>query len=345
MTRDQQIIRRAWDTGHFWAPSNPDGLAVKQADLPNLKITDPVVVAAIQSMTQLDAGQFARQTFKLHGREPVFDGVVGPATEALATSERCSIPDFAPPPGVQFLYDDPLLQKAVERMQRNATERSLGTGSWQGCHGVGNFHAANVLIDDSGLPSFLQASWLQVLRNTRAASAEVGLLLNFIKNGVDVLTLKPSVGNIQINLSFVSSSSGWIGLAILGQNETCTSSPIWCRFLNTYRGGSSDAAIITQWTTLVMHELGHNCGLNHTSGGVMNPSIVNGLPGRWVENDPSTKTLKGWFGGQPVPIPDGGPKDPPVPPPLSQAVRDAIQDAKLEYFAQQIRVINQKLGL
>lgn len=315
--------RTAWETGQFWDPSDEEGLLVKQSDLPKLKMSDPVVVRAMIRMSKIDMTRYTTHVLNAHGRLPDFDGELGPAMESfvLDSAARCPVPDFAPPAGVSFQYDDPDLQAVVERMQFNGIVQPVfGGGNWKGCHAVGDFHCATVGVNTGGLPGFLQPLLLTVLKNVQLAYAGIGLLFRFVQDGKDMLTGGSLGGIINTQMSFVSSSQGWIGLAIVGQGETCGST-IWCKFLATYKGGSSDAAIVQQWTTLIKHELGHNCGRGHTSGGVMNPSIVNGLPTEWASNDPSTSWLKQQFGGVAVPIPGGGNTPPPVPPPTSLEAR------------------------
>lgn len=348
----QFAIRVAWETGHFWSPENPEGRNIKQEDLKLLTPDDPVVVAAMLSMSRMDASRYTRHVLEKHGRTPHFDGQLGPAMMAMVNEYhgRCPIPDFVPPPGTSFLYTDPDLQEVVQRMQQDAASPAFGTGNWKGCHQVGQFHCATVGVNDALLPMFLRPLFVQVLKNVQRAYAGVGLLFLFIKNGQDILTGESFGGNINTEMSFVNNSDGWIGLAIVGQGETC-GSKIWCRFLNTYRGGDSDSSIVTQWTTLIKHELGHNCGRGHTNGGVMNPSIVNNLPVEWVQNDPSTQWLRGQFGGVPVPIPGGGdpkPPDPPSPPGSGSIVErqirelqvaNAVQDATISWLVTKVREI------
>lgn len=342
----QFAVRVAWETGHFWNPEVPEGLNVKQEDLPLLKPDDPVVVAAMISMSKMDASRYTKYVLDEHGRLPVFDGVIWPAIAAMVSEPngRCPIPDFVPPPGTSFAFDDPDLQLVVERMQLDSVMPAFGSGNWKGCHGVGQYHSASIKVDSSGLPSFLRDVFLTVLKNVRLAYANVGLLFRFVDQaGNDLVTGEAFSGTINSDMSFVNSSSGWIGLAIVGQGETC-GSKIWCKFLNTYRGGSDPAAVITQWTTLIKHELGHNCGRSHTNGGVMNPSIVNNLPTEWGPTDPSTSWLKGQFGGIPVPIPGGGPTPIPPSPPttVEQQIRDLqvkniVQDVTLDWCVRKLR--------
>lgn len=342
----QFAIRVAWETGHFWSPTNPEGQNVKQEDLALLKPDDPVVVAAIISMSRMEAARYTKHVLDQHGRQPQFGGEIGPAIESMVSEEngRCPVPDFAPPPGTSFLYEDPALQAVVERMQADAASPAFGSGNWKGCHQIGQFHCATVGVNTSGLPSFLQSVFLEVLKNVQRAYAGVGLLFRFLQNGKDMLTGEDIGANINTEMSFVNRSDGWIGLAIVGQGETC-GSKIWCRFLSTYKGGSDTASIVTQWTTLIKHELGHNCGRGHTTGGVMNPSIVNNLPTEWAPSDPSTTWLKGQFGGVPVPIPGGGPTPKPDPPTTTEQlirdlqVKNAVQDASINWLIAKVRAL------
>tara|TARA_R110000868_G_scaffold405071_1_gene683993 strand:- start:957 stop:1985 length:1029 start_codon:yes stop_codon:yes gene_type:complete len=329
----QKAIRLAWDLGHFWSFENE----VTQDKLHLLTPDDPVVVQAMISMARSNATVYTKAVLDNHGRGPQFDGEIGPAMIALMATHRCKVPDFAPPIGVSFAFEDPDLQAVVERMQSDSM-CAFGSGNWRGCHNVGEFHSASIGVNSAGLPSFLSPVFLTVLKNVQRAYAGVGLLFRFIQSGKDMLTGTSFSGQINSEMSFVSSSSGWIGLAIVGQGETC-GGKIWCKFLSTYKGGSDTASIVTQWTTLIKHELGHNCGRGHTNGGVMNPSIVNNLPTDWVANDPSTSWLKGQFGGVPVPISGGG--DDPKPPTgpktieqrmLDQEVANAVQQATLDWL-------------
>lgn len=301
----QFAIRTAWELGHFWSPSNPEGHTLSQSDLASLTVSDDVVVKALISLSKSSVGA--------DGKIREFQGPTSPEMKSILEESRCPVPDHAPPPGVDFQFEDPALQEICLKMQRDVAE-AVGSGSWPQCHGVGNFHCAAIKVNSAGIGSFLKPLFNTVLKNVRDAYAKIGLLFRFISmDGVDLLTGQPFSGNINSDMSFVQTSSGYIGIAIVGQNESC-SSKIWNRYLATYRGGQSDSEIVTQWSSLVRHELGHNCGLQHTSGGTMNPSIVNGLPLDWISTDPSTSKLKSLFGGVPVPIPGGDPPVPPIPP-------------------------------
>lgn len=353
----QFAIRVAWETGHFWNPDDPNGHNIRQEDLKLLQPHDPVVVAAMISMSRMEAGRYTRHVLDQHGRLPHFDGEIGPAIVSMVLEHngRCPIPDYVPPPGTSYVYADPDLQTVVERMQAREAMKAIGNGgNWPGCNNIGPFHCAAMRVNTAGINSRVAPLWKQVMLNVRQAYAGIGLLWKFIgMDNRDLLTGEEFNGRIQTEFSFVQKSDGWIGLAIVTTNESCEST-IWLKLLATYLGGSSSAEILNQQTTLLAHEAGHNSGLGHSTGGVMNPSIVNGLPtGVWPENDPSTRKLKTLYGGVPVPIPGGGPAPNPDPPPGSTVERqirqlqvdNAVQEASIQWSIKQIQQIKNKIGL
>lgn len=330
-------IRILWETGRLFE--------VPQSQLGTLNLRDQIVIDALIDLTKFHEEQFTRRSLEHHNRLPVFDGQVGPATDDLLHKDiltRCPVPDYAPPKGVVFQFDDPALQEVVLAMQQ--AEPALGVGNWKGCHSFDGVHCVSVLVNQANLPSHLQPVFLDVLRIVQKAYADVGLLILFLDAAKkDLLTGSIRDIGINIDMSFVRSSDGWIGLAIVGTNQGC-SSRIWCRYLATYTGGGSPATITQQWVSLIKHELGHNCGFMHTQGGVMNPSLINGLPHEWAANDPTTPKLKQQFSGVPVPVP-GQPKpdpkpDDPKPPSDIQAQLDELfkvqrrQQIMLEYLIQ-----------
>lgn len=303
----QFAMRVCWETGQFWGL--PDGVNITQEQVALLHPTDDIAVRALIALSKMDSTQYTIKSLDA-GHSPDFNGDLNPGMAALLDVQRCPVPDHAPPPGTSFLFEDPAVQQVALRMQERQTMAAIGSGSWPNCHGIGNFHCATIRVNPAGIGSFLKPLFLTVLKNVQMAYAQVGLLFRFIgMDNKDMMTGEVFSGNINSDLSFVASSSGYIGIAIVGQNEDC-SSKIWNRYLSTYRGGSTDAEIVTQWTSLVSHELGHNCGLGHSPGGKMNSSIVNGLPTEWTANDPSTPKLRQMFGGQPVQIPGGQPPGP-----------------------------------
>lgn len=218
------------------------------------------------------------------GSELLADGVLGPSTLYAMTLPRCECPDVALP--------------------------AMGSAGWKGCHGGANIHKALVRVSEKNLPSFLRPEFTEVLRRVRDAYAKLGLLFVFVNssNGKDYLGSERITSNANIEFSFTR-GDGWIGLAIVGNPsiQRCDSN-IWCRYEYRYQPSN----IVSEWTTLIKHELGHNCGLGHSRGGVMNPSLVPGLPPEWARNDPSYSTLVRWFSGEPIDL--GGSPEPPTPP-------------------------------
>ncbi len=212
---------------------------------------------------------------KEHTAEPLLaDGVIGPATELAMQTPRCGCPD------VGAAESAPL----------------IGSGGWRGCHGVGDAHAVVARWNYNNFPSFLRPHWKQVLINVRRMYAQIGLLWHFVDGqGIDQISgKKSSVNGANVECSF-RSLGGPIGLAIVGHAavQKCSSN-IWARYEPRYQPRN----IASEWTSLCAHEFGHSCGLRHSRGGVMNPSLIAGLPGTW-SNDPSESTLKRWFSGVP----------------------------------------------
>lgn len=306
-TFQQYVIAILFETGRLWS--------VPQASLPTLTLRDPVVIEALIDLTKMHAAEMAVRTLVAHNRLPVFDGEVGPATVAFFESDiqgRCPVPDYAPPKGVVFAFEDPAIQEIALAMQN--AEPALGVGNWKSCHLIGNAHCATIMVNPANMPAHVRPVFPEILKRVQKSYADVGLLFRFLdQNRKDYLTGEEISSGVNIDMSFVTRSDGWIGLAIVGTNQSC-GDRIWCRFLSSYRGGNTNESITQQWTTLLKHELGHNCGYSHTSGGVMNPSLVNGLPTEWAQTDPTTPKLRRDFSGVPVQIPGGGPPKPPVPP-------------------------------
>jgi len=184
--------------------------------------------------------------------------------------------------------------------------------------------------------------FIKVLRNVQKSYAEFGQWFVFVENGIDLLTGETHNETPNIDFSFVTRSSGWIGLAIVGKNQGC-SSRIWCKYLSSYQGGD----VVNQWTTLIKHEIGHNTGQGHTSGGVMNSSIVRGLPIIVPPSDPSYQYWKTQFGGEIV----GGdipPPPPPIPPNTLEdrvkqlEAKQTVNDARLEVYSILIQYLLQR---
>ena len=318
-------VRVLHQTGHLWE--------VKQEDLYLLKPSDQVFIDGLIRFTKLDSSRYTRHVINAHGRLPTFDGEVGPAVAAMVTEEggRCWVPDIAPPPDAEFQFEDPALQLVAQRMQLNAVMAATGAGNWAGCWGVGNYHCAICQIDDTNLPSHVRPVWLEILKECQEAYAVFGLLIYFVdRNMVDLLTGKKVNGTANTKLKFVMSSSGWIGLAIVGQGETC-GDVIWIQLLATFARSEVVSIIKLVWWALLTHEFGHNCGFGHTNGGIMNPSLIRPTRTRWEPSDPTVPKLKLGYGGQPVPIPGSGPTPPAPPvPPIAKTVEERLWALELQ---------------
>jgi hypothetical protein len=93
-------------------------------------------------------------------------------------------------------------------------------------------------------------------------------------------------------MSFTRLGGSAIGLSIVPSRPTCNSR-IWTKYEISYR--PSD--VFNLWPRLFAHELGHNMGLGHTRGGIMNPYILAGAftATAW-RNDPSERQLRSYFG-------------------------------------------------
>lgn len=280
MKTDQEIIQLLFDTGHL---NHPYGQAIRSQvvrdgqpshgygplRLAQLQLGSGQVVHAIASYQDFMTHDLERLCLKHHGRPAHADGDIGQATRDLFEIERCGCPDYG---------------EAHDHYQPK-----IGTGNWPGCHGIGDFHAAAVYVDDRQMPSFLEPVFEKVWARTVGAYQEIGLQLIRVQNP----------GEANIVASFVLTSRGWIGLAVVGHGKSC-GSQIWCKYLARYRPSN----VVGSWTELFMHEIGHNCGLNHTRGGIMNPSLISGLPPTW-DNDPSESVLNRYYGGEPIPVNDG----------------------------------------
>lgn len=259
-TTDEEIYEFLKATGHLEYPNG------KKQDVPTGPFSQAIKtaagMAAIASFQEMEAEKLERACLKHHKEPAHFDGVIGPATIEVMGLPRCGHPDYGPD-----------------------VEAAVGNGgSWVGCHDIGDAHCATIYVDESGIPSFLEPVYSSVLERIQAAYDDIGLRYTWVES--------PSEANITVE--FVRSAPGWIGLAIVGQREACTSK-IWAKFLGTYK----PANVLNEWTTLMLHEHGHNAGLSHSRGGIMNPSIVEGLAPTW-RGDPSEPLLVRMYGGEPV---------------------------------------------
>lgn len=268
------LIQRLYDLGHFRNPAMPTGVTL--AELPTLQLHDGSVKIALRSFQDFMSADFDRLALEEHGRHGIADGEFGPATAKLFEVERCGYPDY-----------------------EMATEEA-GSGSWpSNCRpdhpGVRTF---SLQFDKRGMPGYLENIIEPAFDLVRRAYANMGIL--FLRED----------GNSKANtLVTWQRGAGWIGLAIVPSSPRC-GERIWAKFDNSYR----PSQLLDQWARLLAHEFGHNMGMSHSRGGIMNPSITSGpfTPTAW-RGDPSEPTLRRYFGGVPVNI--GGPGPGPGPDP------------------------------
>lgn len=262
---EANIIKLLWDTGHVTRPFGENERAVPELGyLSTLGLNNQLLRDAIESYQQMHSAvlePIAAEIWPLASSPKIQSGVVDKPTDVLLKTARCACPDY-----------------------QSLQVESAGTGNWKGCYGIGNFHHAHAKLLNEP-PDFLKPYFPQIWQRVQAAYSELGLLLTIVD--VDEFA--------NIDISFQNLGGSTIGLAILGYNQGCNSN-LWAKFSPSYK----PANIISEWTTLLKHELGHTDGLDHSSGGVMNPYILPNLPVSW-KGDPSYQLLVQRHGGQPVP--------------------------------------------
>jgi len=291
---EKQIIRWLYDRGHFWNPDRQNALNVAQSDLDILRLDDVPVVEAAASFQSLDAN-LTPLSLMVHGRMSSPDGDVGPATKLLMQLPRCAMPDYAPPPEAAFDYGDPELNGAVESY-REWKQLQLGSGSWPlpGCDPQRtDVHSTVVDMKTDGASSHQKSVLSEVLKLVERCEAEIGQAVRHVVDAVAEVA--------QHDVKFQYIVGGTIGFAYFPRPGTCNQKVV-ARIDNSYNPSAITLA------NLFDHEYkGHSDGLEHTRGGIMNPSIIVINPLSWI-GDPSESIKKRYFGGVPI--------DPqPVPPP------------------------------
>lgn len=178
---------------------------------------------------------------------------------------------------------------------------TTGSGSWpKGCViQYPSDHAIIVRVSKARMPSFLSSIFESVWDRVAQSYADMGM----------ILTRNDEATKPHIQFSFENLRGSTIGLAIVPNNPRCSSS-IWCK----YDPGYKPSDLFNQWCRLLAHELGHNMGMSHSRGGIMNPSITQGpfTATAW-RGDPSESLMRRYFGGNPVGPPPVEP-DPPTDP-------------------------------
>jgi len=293
---DRQLLERMHKSGAFWDPRFPGSHVIELADITKTKLDTIEVKDAVRAFQESDTSldDFARE---VHGRDAVPDGEVGPATRKLATIERCPVPDHAPPDGVDFSGYDPQEIQMLRSYQKRSTAAATGSGSWPAsCDWSNGVHHVRVAVNHSTRPGHVSDDdWKEMWGACAAGYAEMGLRMTEVP-------WADKTDDSEINLWWRRLSGSTIGLAEFN-NGTCTDNV----FHNLDPGYSQSTHAKS---VLMFHEFGHNMNLQHTRGGVMNPSIIPRLEVSW-KGDPSERTMRRFFGGEQVdpPGPDPGEVD------------------------------------
>lgn len=288
--------------GHAWG--NP---ALRDIDAGRAALMDGSEAdyrQLVRSFQELDAN-VADLVARVHGRELSADGDVGPATAAVMQYKRCSLPDFAPPPGASFDYGDPELNAAVESYQRYAAAGYVGgSGSWpKGCDPTQkDVHSVVVAIDTSNASAHQKGIMAEVLKYVEQTEAEMGQAVRHV--------LDSSFSRPQHDVKFQFIAGGVIGFAYFPDPDTCNQT-VTARIDNSF---DARAFVLAE---LLTHEYkGHSDGLEHTRGGIMNPSIGSPTARSSWKGDPHEKTKTRYFGGVALPGPIPGPTPGPGPNPV-----------------------------
>lgn len=291
-TIDKEYVQQwLWKYGHFRNPSFPDCMNVDESSLAKLNPTDKVWQDAVRSIQSLDANLDALSE-RQHGRVAVADGNIGPATVSLMQLPRCGRPDYGGMPGDS---EDP--------------ERATGSGAWPvpGCDPKAptNIHSVRVRMDTSKAPSKIKSYLKEVTENVERMSAEIGISCRHIMDD-------PSA-DAEHDVKWEFIRGGVIGYAYFPTPGTCRQTVV-ARLDTDYQPD------VQMFSLLATHEYqGHSLRLEHTRGGVMNPSIMR-VPLTW-KGDPSFRTLQRYYGGEPIDRPDSDPPTDPDEPSSPVAIR------------------------
>jgi hypothetical protein len=303
MLTDKDLLVEAYQRGHAW---NPDYPSLANLDLGRVQMmtgTERDAKDLIASRQASDAVMDRLVAAYHAGRKPQFDGSIGPATRELATIPRCAMPDHPPPPHASFHYDDPELQAAVESYQAFA-EYVGGSGSWpKGCDpDYPNVHSVVTFFDDRNASTSQKNVLTEALKFTEACEAEIGQHLRHVRP-------PETYSKPHHHVTFGPIAGSVIGFNYFPTPNTCNQT------VNGKIDSTFNASAITLANLLTHEYKGHGDGLQHTRGGIMNPSIITINPLSWLR-DPSESIKRRYFGGVPIPsTPGPGPTPGPQPGP------------------------------
>lgn len=292
MKTNSEILVEAYLRGAAWRPG---------AEFANLRNLDQASVAKMtgnepDAKLLIRSYQLADINYEVlvqayHARFPDFDGTIGPATKRLAILPRCPMPDFAPPPGSAYDYGHPELNEAVRSYQVYAEAGYIGgSGSWpKGCDDDPSvnpsWHSVVVKIDTSNASAHQKSIMIEVLKMVEETEAEMGQHVRHVE----------SHSRPQHDVKFQFIAGGVIGFAYFPDPNNCSQTV-------TARIDNSFDARPTVLAELLTHEYkGHSDGLEHSRGGIMNPSIGSPTVRATWKGDPHEKTKTRYFGGFAIP--------------------------------------------
>jgi hypothetical protein len=290
----REYLEFLWRSGHFWRPgSECNNITYDELDTLAKELDNHLVKDATQVFQQSDQN-FDYFSLDEHFRATIPDGDIGPVTKLMSEMPRCAMPDWTPPEGVELGVNDPELAAAVDSMRKFAT----GSGSWPvpGCDPERtDIHSVRVNINTSGASSHQKSLLSEILKRVEACEAQMGQRVRHVLDG--------DASKAEHDVRFQNIPGGTIGFAYFPQPDTCNQT-VQCRIDNTY---NTDVVMLAG---LFVHEYkGHSDGLQHTRGGIMNPSILRHERLSWI-GDPHESTKRRYFGGEPIDV-----TPTPVPPP------------------------------
>ena len=249
---------------------------------------------------------------------PEFGGLWGPATKQVFAPNNelilegkqrfCYVPDRKLTQDQIDSIEDPEVREVCGTFANAAP--ATGSGNWKGCHDETGWHSLLVDVDMRGISTHFRAVWTQVIRACQVEVARIcGLQIRFRDKaaGRDQITGEDiSIDRANTNLTFVSRSNGWIGLATVMRGVGCSTMQ-WLRLLSTF----NPRQIVEDLVTLVLHELGHNMGWGHQRGGILNATLTRNRQRRIATSDPYYRLCRSGYGTTPFPLDDGEPEPPP----------------------------------
>lgn len=334
----KELLKEAFLRGHAWNPKLPN---LHNVDMGRVLLMDGSEKDAqdmLRSRQSIDA-HFEPLMRAFHKRFPVRDqndlfgdGKDGPALQLLVDMPRCSMPDYAPPPNASFDYGNADLNAAVKSYQEFA---KTGRGSWPvGCDpNRPDVHSVVVAINTTAASAHQKSIMDEVLKYVEETEAEIGQAVRHVVN--------TDYASPQHQVSFQFIAGGVIGFAYFPRPDTCKQT-VTARIDNSF-----DARPFVLAELLTHEYKGHSDGLEHSRGGIMNPSIGSPTTRASWRNDPHSKTKAGYFGGEPLgtgpgPIPDDPGTLPPQKVLLKAAQSGTVWEvlANMDFTAKKGEVVN-----